>query len=497
MAIDDTTNGRPTSIRGVEYLGLLATTLLALGLRLFGRGNESIWYDEAYSLEMAQASCADLITGQVADPGNPAGYFLVLRAWLECWESASIETARALSGLVGALGVPAVWLLARAAGATPATRLLACLLVAVDPPLVYLGQEARAFALFATLATLATATALAIERDDRWWGWLGFTLAGALMVHVHYYAFFVLVVLGLDLLVWGFRSGWTKVGKLTLSAVMVALAFAPYVPTFLWQLGHGASRSVSTWWQHLAVLPSFSIVGRTLAWKLDGFYWVIALDLLVIVGIFVPLAWMLLRYRTWPRLLVSFALGLPLLVLIVAMKAPMIHTHYLSVLFPTVMLLLAWGLVSARAYRPWLVGGVAVLVTVLMAASLARMYLTRHKTDWRGVADVVAKDGPALPVFFYEDIGETPFRYYRPDQVHEVIRERAGVDGAGWRPNVLPKLIDAPQGCWLVLYLTHDDTREELPGMHKLLRESLEIEEMDFREIIVWRCRPRRSDHAK
>src|SRR5947209_4886658 len=93
---------------------VLGTTALALVLRLVGRGHESIWYDEAFSLAMAKAGYHDLITGQVADPGNPFGYFFLLRAWLGLFGSASIETARALSGVAGALAVPAVWMLARA-----------------------------------------------------------------------------------------------------------------------------------------------------------------------------------------------------------------------------------------------------------------------------------------------------------------------------------------------------------------------------------------------
>src|SRR6266478_4871948 len=124
-----------------DLLFVLAATGVGLALRLIGLGHESIWYDESFSLIMAEADYADLATGRVADPGNPAGYFLLLRAWQDLLGSRTIETARALSAVLGVLAVPAVWFLARATGVARRAAWLACLLVAVSPPLVYLGQE--------------------------------------------------------------------------------------------------------------------------------------------------------------------------------------------------------------------------------------------------------------------------------------------------------------------------------------------------------------------
>src|SRR6266850_263691 len=99
--------------RHADILVVTLLTALALALRLIGLGHESIWYDEAFTLGMAQTSYLDLLTGRVADPGNPFGYFFLLRGWLDLFGSRTIETARAFSALCGAFSVPAVWLLAR------------------------------------------------------------------------------------------------------------------------------------------------------------------------------------------------------------------------------------------------------------------------------------------------------------------------------------------------------------------------------------------------
>jgi uncharacterized membrane protein len=94
-----------------DVLLVLAATVAAALLRFAALGHESLWLDEAYSLDMARAGYLDLLSGRVYDPDNPTGYFLLLRAWLNLFGSTSIETARALSALAGTLAVPAVWLL--------------------------------------------------------------------------------------------------------------------------------------------------------------------------------------------------------------------------------------------------------------------------------------------------------------------------------------------------------------------------------------------------
>jgi hypothetical protein len=402
--------------RGDARLVLAATAAAAL-LRFAALGHESLWLDEAYSLDMARAGYLDLLSGRIYDPGNPAGYFLLLRAWLDLFGSTRIETARALSALAGTLAVPAVWLLARALAVPRRAAWLACGLVALSPPLVYLSQEARAFALLATVATLAAAAAARIERDGHPLAWAGFAAAGVGMVHLHYYGFFVLTVLGLDLLVWACQRGRSEVLRLALASAVVALGFAPYLPTFIRQLGAGAARNKETWWQHLALLPSFSVVGRTLVWKEAGLFPVAACAALVVVAVFVPLTWLLIRSRPLPRLAVVFALGLPSLVGLVALKVPMVHSHYLSVVFPALLLLIACALDAGLQRRARLALWVpAAALVVLMPVALARLYLVRHKTDRRAVAAAVGRHGGELPVYFYEDLGAGPFAYYLPGQ---------------------------------------------------------------------------------
>jgi uncharacterized membrane protein len=475
---------------------LLLLTVLALALRSAGRGRESIWYDEWYSLDMARADAADLVTGRKVDPGNPAGYVLLLHFWLQGLGH-SLENARALSAVAGALAVPAVWLLARACGLSRTAGLLAGLMVAVNPPLVYLGQEARTFALFATIATLAAATVARAEHGGGLLSWLGFAAAGAVLVHLHYYGAFVLAALGLHLLGWGWRHDRWAILKLAGCAVLVFLAFLPWLPIFRWQLAQGASRSGGTWWQHLVLLPLFAVAGRTLIWREAGSGIVAAVDLAITAFIFLPLAVWLGRSKPRPWLVIVFVVGVPLLAALVAVTlVPMIHSHYLAGVFPALLLLVALALENGWRSGPRaLTALTATLLAMVMLASLVRMYIVPHKTDWRGVADRIGRSGGELPVYFFEDFGADPFLYYRPEQPTRRIVEPFGADG--WH-TTREEMARERDGFWLVVYPVAPTTQAEVPRIGPWLKEHFRVEETaefpPIPVIHVWRCRPRTAE---
>src|SRR5205823_2687733 len=167
--------------------------------------------------------------------------------------------------------------------------------------------------------------------------------------------------------------------------------------------------------------------------------------------------------------------------------------HYLAATFPALMLLLAWGLDAGLERSPRLAWLPIACLVVLMPAALARGYLVRHKTDWRGLAAAVEQDGGALPVYFYEDIGNDPFAYYRPAQPRRVITQDFGKQGVGWQENgVLAQMRQERAGFWLVYYPTSSQTRNEEEGIVALLDRHWAIEQdRKVGPLRALLCRPR------
>lgn len=460
----------------MTILGLVF--IVGLVLRLYNLSHESIWYDEAYSLRVCSSGVGPLLRGETADPGNPAGYFVMLATWQKFF-GPTIEAARAFSALAGAFTIPAIWLLANAVGLSRNARLTACALATISPPLVYLSREARCYALFITLVTLLAAAAESCVKRNRLRDWIAFVVLGAASVHVHYYGFFILVALGMRILLGCLRPknspagrfDFPRFGRLVICSVAIGLLFAPYLKILRWQLSLGSSRSGETWVLHLFLFPLYSLAGRTLVWKEDGNRIVAIADGMCAMLVFVPLIPAIFANRRRLATPIAASVGVLFVAFGVSVYlSPMIHSHYISSAIPPILLFVAYGIVDASKTKRWriaLVGGTALLVS---AVSLFGLFARIHKTDWRGVADFVQKNADGLPVYFFEDIGADPYRYYRPNDDCRLIVTDPGDDGREWsRSGWLAGMEAESRGFVLVFYATNAANRFRLPDCRYLL----------------------------
>ncbi len=492
-----------------ELILLVIITLLGLGLRWVDLGGESIWLDEAFSLDMGLKDPAGLIRGEPLDPGNPPGYYVLLHQWLKTFGS-SVESGRAFSGFFGTLCIPAIWLLARAAGQSPAVSLLAAILVAVSPPLIYLSREVRVYTLFTLMITLAAASAEAIVHDrsrtplGKAALWIAFTICGASFSYLHYYSFLILAVFGLYLFVRLLPRGIGPIACLFLSYVLIVAAFLPWLPMFREQISLGTTRAGATWIQHLVVLPLYSLAGTTLVWKEDGMSVVAGMTGLALLVVYLPSLYWGARQRTLP--IVSLALPLGLIaaaVFISVAKSPMLQSRYLSPIFPCLMLLIASGIVAGFAVWPRGARVVSFTLAGLMLASLALLYKGGHKEDWRPIAGFIAKEENTLPAYCYEDMGALSLRYCAPwlnVKSIDPVRLHFSHTAERWQKDGLLKELDSnTAGFWMVIYLSLPETMPELPAIDAYLRDrytvvseyGAKIESPKFPFLHLYRLQPK------
>lgn len=435
---------------------LAGVTIFAMALRTVMIGHESVWIDEAVSLHLAASPIRDLVTGVARDDGNPWGYWVILAIWQGLF-GPTIESARLLSATLGSLIAPVTFLLARAEGSNRTMALFAALATAVSPPLVFLGREARVYAIFAVVATLAGLTMAAIRRGQRF-AYPSFVLLGITLLYLHYYAFFVLGALALSF-VWGRRPSAREFVRIGSTYLMVALAFLPAVPLFIKQLGAGTTRSEGTWLLHLGAFPLFSVAGHTLVWKRTDPLLFVSVFVVVVAAIMLPALYGLFRSRKAPLISTTLVLGTLALVVLASLRSPILNSRYLSVVVPAAMVVLVVGIGALFKYRPRLAAMAAALTAITISASLFRLYTSPHLPDWRGVARVVSEAGSTLPVFFYDDTGKLPFTYYRPEQVRYTITAPFSV--SNWtKQGVFALMAAQPQGFWIALYLPYARPKE-------------------------------------
>jgi mannosyltransferase len=195
------------------------------------------WIDEGLSVGIASHPLTD-IPGVLRQDGSPPLYYLLLSVWMDMFGFGEADT-HVLSVGLAVLCVPAAFLAARAMFGTRAGW-IAALLAGMNPFLTYYAQETRMYALVALLSTIVSGTfVLAFVQRRR--AWLPvFALALVLLMYSHNWGLFLAVGTGVALLV--LLAGDPDRRSLLRDALLaygaVALAYAPWLPSLVFQARH-------------------------------------------------------------------------------------------------------------------------------------------------------------------------------------------------------------------------------------------------------------------
>ncbi len=185
---------------------VLLTALLA---RVWRLGYHSIWFDEAVSLSWAGADPAYTwqVTFRLVEEKHPPVYYLALHYWQQAMGLLGLAQNDAALRLLGALlGVLTVGAIMALAGRLSGRRvgLLAGLLTALSPVLVWYSQELRMFqpvtALLASAAWSLLAAWQAEQPGARLAWWAAFVLAFTAALYSYLFSAFMLPAAGLTLL---------------------------------------------------------------------------------------------------------------------------------------------------------------------------------------------------------------------------------------------------------------------------------------------------------
>src|SRR6056297_1957046 len=136
------------------HLGLCLLLLLGFGIRLAGIDAQSIWYDEASTAELTQASYVELLTGAEADAGNPPFYWLMAKTSADLFGFDAIGL-RIFSVLCGTVTILFLASIARMV-ISESAALIVGLLWAISPLSLELSTAARSYALLHMLIAVNT-----------------------------------------------------------------------------------------------------------------------------------------------------------------------------------------------------------------------------------------------------------------------------------------------------------------------------------------------------
>lgn len=389
----------PTSVASNEAdrvrpeILVLAAVAIAIGIVTRFVTRSALWLDEALSVQIASLPIGQIPEALKHD-GHPPLYYVLLHGWMDVFGTSDVAV-RALSGVIGLVTLPLVWILGRRKGGLTLAW-VAVAVVAVSPYAVRYANETRMYSLVILLVVVGWLLVDdVVERGlTTLWRFLALTLVGTALLYTHYWSLWLLGAVGLTALWRAWRStGSARRVWLSVAAALVAsfVLFLPWLPTMLYQSAHTgtpwakASRPTSA----LSLTIADNGGGTYGEQTLVGALFFVAM-LLGLFGVAVDRRTTALDLRTRPALrgaawiaAATFLIGC----VVSFLSSSAYASRYSAVIFPMLAMLAAAGTVcfSARWVR---FGVVATLCGFLAIGALWNVIYER--TQLKPIADLVA-----------------------------------------------------------------------------------------------------------
>ena len=472
---------RVTALLWKPRLLVLLIAMVAFAARVYRLGAQSVWLDEGLSILFAHGEFPGLVQRLITDDIHPPFYIVTLHFWLQLVGETEFAV-RFLSAFFGVLLVPLMYRLAtdlfgsraedKATGS--AVGVIASLLVALSPFLVYYSQEARNY-IVVTVWTVLSVLALwrALTRQERRW-WVVYAVSSALVVYTHYYGVFVLLAQGAYLLLtWSQQHGRWR--PWFASAVVAVVLYVPWLAGFwgqamnLWLHPDYWPGTLDLMTVVLRTFASFSF-GSTSVLE-GGGQFLVVFGVLFAAGSFTLLARGGVRTRRGELYLLVYTVVPLLAIYTISSRYPKFAERYLIMITPAFYLVLARGLAAFYELGRWLaphwpsLGAVAMAICVAGTAaagglSAGTTWQVYYGADWakddhRGAisyieansqpGDVILLTRNTYQSFEYYYHGDLPWYGFDPAGPNDVP-DPAGV------AERLTSLVSGHQRVWLLLW---------------------------------------------
>jgi mannosyltransferase len=332
-----------------------------------------MWLDEAQTVNIASFPIRS-IASELRLDGAPPLYYYLLHVWMGVFGDSDMAI-RAMSGVFGVLALPLMWWVVRR-GFGRYEAIAAVAVLASSPFAVYFATEARMYSLIVLLVVAGIGAVQALLSRPTVPRAALLALVTALLLYTHYWALYLFVVVGAWLAVVALRDVGERRrgGVYGLAALAVgAIAWIPWVPTFLYQRAHtgtpwsAAPTLAAAFGWFASFVVNESVQAETLSLHLE-----LALLCFVVLLVFgfagAPAGAnkldLLLTGQPRARVLGAIAIGTLAVGWIASREAgTAFQARYSSVVFPVLVILVALGIVALPSR--WVQVGVLTLVSVL------------------------------------------------------------------------------------------------------------------------------------
>jgi hypothetical protein len=450
-------------------LGLIIC--LTFGLRIFHLGHQELRGDEAFDALFSQQPVSEIV-GQLqgAQPYPPL-FHVGLHHWLDLVGQS--ETGQRLPALIsGVLLVPLAYQLARLT-LGKVTALIAALLVAINPFLIWHAQDGRMYSLLAMLSAASLWLSLRLLRDRATlWAGLAYWAVTVLALLTHYFAWWLLLAENLAALLVIWKLGRSRGGgearprsRLARWLVWQAAIFFTVLPWLTFASGLLTSHT-SSWIPPLSPLQMLqrSLMTFSTGASLDPAPMLassLVMGTLFVLGCLYPSQPGAAAERSRDRasirevgrgLLLIYA-GVPLLAtMLLSLLRPAFDEKYLIAVVIPFLILVAHGLNFLRS--KWRVIGILAGIVILVASgwSLYNYYFDPEYAKsprWRALVESIeTRTAPGdIIVHNYPDPG---LRYYYQGELPIRLLPAAEDTRPERTSRALQKLANSYRRVWLI-----------------------------------------------
>lgn len=261
-------------------IAVLATFVLILFL---GKGQD-VWFDEGYSIIIAQKPPPELLRLTGVD-AHPPLFYVLLKAWgsLFGWSELSL---RVMSAVVSATTVGVVALFLRKLF-SPRLAVLVLPFIMLSPFWLRYGYEIRMYALaglISALASLLLVKALNHKKEKKWW--VLYTLSVAAGIYTLYMTVLVWMAHIAWLVIYNRQKFWSQ--RWVWSYAAVGILVLPHIPTIIFQLTHSAlpgigwTLNLTHMWSVVSLILTYTPEWSVSSWTAAGIMLVALLTLYLI-----------------------------------------------------------------------------------------------------------------------------------------------------------------------------------------------------------------------
>lgn len=489
-----------TTLAAEQWLALTITLGAAL-IYAFRLGTPSLRGDEAFSAVFSRWSVAEIIQALRSTEPHPPLYYLFLHGWMAAMGRSEFML-RLPSMLAGLLGVPLIYALGQAVH-RPRAGLFAAALAAMNPFLIWHGQDARMYSILAALGLASTLLAIRLMKAEKQplGLWAGYVLVTLLAMATHYYALFAIAAQNAAWALTWLLRWWPRAHakRWLLAQGTLGLFLLPwllYASGFM--MGHAKD-----WIPHIGLIEmarrlftAFSL-GTNTNWR-SAIPWLAAYAILALIG--AEASWRTAKKKPATIAMIWTVLGLPILATFgISLWRPLFDERYLIVSAPLYLLVvgLGWDRLYAWAQRPWLKLALVTLGAFLLAGSgyvLYQYHFDPHRTkspDWRGaMAHIIAQQASGdLLILNYPDPTQ---EYYNAQRLlYRLLPSAYPVDASATKA-ALAELLEQHERLWLIPTRANNWDSEGLVEGYLYRRADL-MSETTFRGLRVQRWHaPRR-----